>query len=88
MENLGIYAIYDYEGDRFDTPYFAVNDLFAKRRFELMCAEDKSILAKWPEQFSLWKLGEVKLEVPPTKDIKILFEEKVHLMNALNLKKE
>lgn len=56
IEQIGIYAIYDKKGKRYDTPFFAVNDLFARRRFYLM-ADEKGPLKTWPEDFRLEKVG-------------------------------
>jgi len=59
MEKLGIYAIYDKKAERYDTPYFAISDLFAKRRYALMADEPKSVLTKWKDDFQLMRLGTV-----------------------------
>lgn len=57
MENeIGVYAIYDKKGERYDTPFFAISDLFAKRRFYLM-ADEKGPLQMWPDDFRLEKVG-------------------------------
>lgn len=55
MEKINVYAIYDRKGKRFDTPYFAHSDLFARRRYELMSKEGP--LNEWPEDFELWSIG-------------------------------
>lgn len=54
---LSIYSIYDKKGERFDTPFFAHSDLFAKRRYLLMMAEERSPLAMWPDDFELHLIG-------------------------------
>lgn len=54
---LGIYAIYDKKGKKYDTPFFAFSDLFAKRRYVLMSMEEKSPLQVWPEDFELARVG-------------------------------
>lgn len=59
---LGIYAIHDKKSQKYDTPYFAISDLFAKRRFLIMMDEEKSPLNKWNEDFELHKLGEVNMD--------------------------
>lgn len=61
MEILGIYAIRDKKSERFDTPFFAVSDLFAKRRYLLMVDEEGSVLAKWTDEFELHKLGTISV---------------------------
>lgn len=59
---LKVYAIYDKKGKRFDTPFFAISDVMAKRRFLLMQDEEKSPLAKWPEDFQLYELAGFDVE--------------------------
>lgn len=54
---LGIYAIYDLKSEQYDTPFFSVSDIYAKRRFLLMSDEEKSALNKWPEDFELHKVA-------------------------------
>lgn len=64
MEQIHLYAIWDRESGRFDNPFPAVSDVFAKRRFALMCDEDGP-LKKWPEQFDLWRLSTICLVYDP-----------------------
>lgn len=54
---LGIYSIYDKKGERFDTPFFAHSDLFAKRRLLLLMEEERSPLRMWPNDFELHSVG-------------------------------
>ena len=61
MEILGIYAIRDSKSERYDTPYFAVSDIFTKRRFLLMVDEEGSVLSKWPDEFELHKLAAINI---------------------------
>jgi len=61
MEILGIYAIRDIKSERYDTPYFAISEIFAKRRFLLMVDEEPSVLSKWRNEFELHKLGDVNI---------------------------
>ena len=59
---LEIYAIYDKKSEKFDTPFFAHSDVFAKRRYILMTEEDRSPLAMWPEDFALFKVGRFNID--------------------------
>lgn len=54
---IAVYAIYDKKGKMYDTPFFAVSDLFAKRRYYIMAEEEKSVLKMWPEDFALYRLA-------------------------------
>ncbi len=57
QEELQIFAIWDKKSEKYDTPFFAYNDIFAKRRFLIMQSEKKSPLAMWPEDFELHRIG-------------------------------
>ena len=54
---LTINAIFDKKSKRYDTPFFASSDLFAKRRYLIMANEEKSPLQMWKNDFELHKLG-------------------------------
>jgi hypothetical protein len=61
QEILMIYGIFDKKSLTYDTPFFAVSDLFAERRFRLMCNEKPSVLNTWTEEFALVRLGKVNI---------------------------
>lgn len=57
MQEINIYAIYDKKGGQYDQPFFAYNDLFAKRKF-IMLSQDKNIaLGNFTKDFELKNLG-------------------------------
>lgn len=58
MEELGIFAIFDKKSERYDTPFFAVSDIFAERRFNLMINEQGSFMNMYKDEFVLEKVGE------------------------------
>ena len=62
LQWLRIYAIYDKKGARFDTPFFAHSDLFAKRRYLIMAEEEKSPLRMWPEEFEMYLVGRFNIK--------------------------
>jgi len=62
MEKIKLYAIYDLKAERFDTPFFAMSDLFAERRFHIMIQENKSMFKLFKNDFVLKKIGEFELE--------------------------
>ena len=74
MDRLHLYAIWDRETGVLDTPYFAVNDVMAKRRFMLMVNENET-LKKWPQQFDLWHLGYVKIDIDPVDAVELIVEQ-------------
>lgn len=72
---LGIYAIFDSKGKRFDTPFFATDDLYAKRRFLLMMDEENSPILKWAKDFSLHRVGKFDINDGKVTDGKELIFE-------------
>jgi len=71
---LGIYAIFDKKSERYDTPFIAYSDLFAKRRFMLMLDEDGP-LRKWPDDFRLDKVGSFDVKTSNVKETKNMLLE-------------
>ena len=71
---LGIYAIFDKKSERYDTPFIAYSDLFAKRRFMLMLDEDGP-LKKWPEDFRLDKVGTFDVKTSNVNEMKTMLIE-------------
>ena len=56
-EIIMAYAIYDNKGDRYDTPFFAFNDLFAERRFVIMSRDKNTPLGAFTKDFTLFRIG-------------------------------
>ena len=54
---LGIYGLFDLKAKIYDTPWFAFDNLQAKRRLQILLDEEKTVIAKWPEEFHLVKYG-------------------------------
>lgn len=55
--NLGIYAVYDKISKIYDTPFFARDDVFARRRFIMWTQEEHSMLHDFKPDFELHRLG-------------------------------
>ena len=62
LQWLRIYAIYDKKGNKFDTPFLAHSDLFAKRRYMLMADEKGSPLSKWADEFELYLVAKFNIK--------------------------
>jgi len=60
FNHIGIYSIWDKKGKKFDVPFFAANQLFARRRF-LMMAKEESILKEFINDFDLCYIGKFNL---------------------------
>jgi len=54
---LGMYSFFDIKGDRYDTPFFCANDLFAKRHYTIVTSEKGSMLNTFKNDFQLHRLG-------------------------------
>lgn len=66
---INLYAVYDKVGELYDTPFFARDDVFAKRRFIMMNDDEGTMLGDFGEDFELHRVGSFetysgKLEVP------------------------
>jgi hypothetical protein len=57
-EVLKLYSVYDKKGDRYDTPFFALNDLHAERRFVAGMQDNKTVFAQFKNDFELHCVGE------------------------------
>lgn len=55
---IGVYAIFDQKQEIFDSPFMATNDINAKRRFILMVDEENSVLARWHQDYDLYRLSQ------------------------------
>ncbi len=62
QDELKIYAIWDRKSRKYDTPFFAISDIFAKRRYLIMADEKRSPLAMWPEDFELHRVGKFNMD--------------------------
>lgn len=54
---IGIYSIYDIENISYDTPFFCVNDLQAKRHYIKISKDESLTLFHFPNSFELRRLG-------------------------------
>lgn len=53
-----IVVLYDAKAEAFHKPVFAVSDAVALRSFSDACKESNTDFAKYPEDFSIFSLGE------------------------------
>lgn len=52
-----IYSIYDKQSEIYGRPFYAVNDILAKRTFETIANNPESDIHKYPQDYKLVKLG-------------------------------
>lgn len=54
---LRLYSIYDTKAEQFSPPQVYHNDMLALRAFEGIVNDDKMLIKKYPEDFSLYYIG-------------------------------
>ena len=57
MVLLRLYSIYDSKAEQFSPPQVYHNDMLALRAFEGIVNDDKMLIKKYPEDFSLYYIG-------------------------------
>ena len=57
-EIIGVYAYYDKKSEKFDIPFFAKDDVNAKRKFHLDVTANggQSVIGQFKKEFILYKL--------------------------------
>lgn len=59
MVPLRLYSIYDSKAEQFSPPQVYHNDMLALRAFEGIVNDDKMLIKKYPEDFSIYYLGNI-----------------------------
>ena len=57
MVLLRLYSIYDSKAEQFSPPQVYHNDMLALRAFEGLVNDDKTLINSYPEDFSLYYVG-------------------------------
>lgn len=57
MVPLRLYSIYDEKAEQFSPPQVYHNDMLALRAFEGLVNDDKTLINTYPEDFSLYYIG-------------------------------
>lgn len=57
MVPLRLYSIYDSKAEQFSPPQVYHNDMLALRGFEGIVNDDKMLIKKYPEDFSIYYVG-------------------------------
>lgn len=57
MVPLRLYSIYDSKAEQFSPPQVYHNDMLALRAFEGIVNDDKMLICKYPEDFTLYYVG-------------------------------
>lgn len=57
MLTLRLYSIYDSKAEQFSPPQVYHNDMLALRAFEGIVNDDKMLIKSYPEDFSLYYVG-------------------------------
>jgi hypothetical protein len=56
---LRLYSIYDDKAEQFSPPQVYHNDMLALRAFQGIVNDDKMLIKKYPEDFSLYYVGNI-----------------------------
>ena len=59
MVTLRLYSIYDSKAEQFSPPQVYHNDMLALRAFEGIVNDDKMLICKYPEDFTLYYVGDL-----------------------------
>lgn len=59
MIPLRLYSIYDDKAEQFSPPQVYHNDMLALRSFQGIVNDDKMLIKKYPEDFSLYYVGSI-----------------------------
>ena len=59
MVPLRLYSIYDSKAEQFSPPQVYHNDMLALRAFEGIVNDDKMLIKKYPEDFTLYYIGNI-----------------------------
>lgn len=59
MVPLRLYSIYDEKAEQFSPPQVYHNDMLALRAFEGIVNDDKMVIHSYPEDFSLYYIGNI-----------------------------
>lgn len=59
MIPLRLYSIYDEKAEQFSPPQVYHNDMLALRAFQGIVNDDKMLIKKYPEDFSLYYVGNI-----------------------------
>lgn len=59
MVPLRLYSIYDDKAEQFSPPQVYHNDMLALRAFEGLVNDDKMLINTYPEDFSIYYLGNI-----------------------------
>lgn len=59
MLKLRLYSIYDSKAEQFSPPQVYHNNMLALRGFESIVNDDKMFIKKYPEDFSLYYVGDL-----------------------------
>lgn len=57
MKKVGVYSFFDKEAGVWNTPFFAKDDLFARRHWLIQLDDEKSMLRKFIDQYELIRIG-------------------------------
>lgn len=81
---LKIYSVYDSKAKAYNSPFYLRNSGEATRGFSDVVNDGKSQISKYPEDYTLFELGEFDDEMGSI----AMYDAKITLGGALQFKKE
>lgn len=57
MKQINMYSYYDKKSQRYDTPFFSFNHLFAERSFRILADKEGTMMSKFTHDFELYQIG-------------------------------
>lgn len=57
MQIIHMYSAYDLDSGRYDTPFFTLDEVRAKRHFLMQMMDDKTMMNKFKDRFNLLRIG-------------------------------
>ena len=61
-DKITLYAVHDVKSEHYDIPFFASNDINAKRRYLMLAEDNESMIGTFKDDFELCKLGDFEVE--------------------------
>lgn len=75
MNEIIAYAYFDKKSQKYDTPFYCMSDIFARRQFIMAINNNGSMLSTFKDDFQLYCVGKFNLETGVMDDSDRLVEE-------------
>jgi hypothetical protein len=69
MRQIQMYSVFDKKSDRWDTPFFAYDDIAAKRHFIMMVRKEGSMINNFASEFDLYHVCSYDVETGEVENV-------------------